>query len=203
MMKRYVKSAKFWGQDYPFEVHHTATNGSDVLFGGSKTLNDAESIARKDADEIFENPWMSPQERFRMLESIYVVDSKTEEDVTSIDLEEYIDNLMSIVHSEILVNSSTDIECGAEFKRTGSFEDGKEIHEYDEYSYKGYLLDIETQPISYEDSTRKGRYMYSIFLEPADGSEPTVDDIVDVNWFGGESYEDALQRAINYVDRLS
>ena len=91
----------------------------------------------------------------------------------------------------------------ATFEKTDYFEDGKETHEYDEYSYKGYLLDIETQPISYEDSTRKGRYMYSIFIQPEDGSDPTIDDFVDANWFGGESYDDALNRAIAYVDRIS
>lgn len=90
-----LKEADYGSYKYRYEVHYSTNEKLDVLFGASKTVEGANNIALNCARNIFSNPWESNVEKFNIIDSIYIIDSETEEDVMSIDTEEYLDNLMS------------------------------------------------------------------------------------------------------------
>lgn len=101
-MKRWVHAAvNPWKTKY--EVHWISPDGKDCLLGGSKTVEGANKIARNQADSIFDSPFETNERKMHFLENMYIVDAQTEKDVMDIDTDEYIDNLMSELHSRISV----------------------------------------------------------------------------------------------------
>ncbi len=99
-MKRYVKSGiTLWKVKY--EVHWISPDGKDCLLGGSNSIEEANEIAKNQAQEIFESPFETTERKFKFLDSLYVVEVATERDAMSLDTEEYIDNLMSEIDSRI------------------------------------------------------------------------------------------------------
>ena len=98
VMKRYIKSGVSpWKTKYT--VHWISPDGKDCLLGGSNSVDEANEIAQRQAREIFESPFESNERKFHFLETIYIVDMQTEEDVMNIDTDDYIDSLMSELHS--------------------------------------------------------------------------------------------------------
>lgn len=100
-MKRLVRASYSpWKTRY--SVHWISPDGRDCLLGGSNSLSEANRIAKEQADEIFESPWETDERKFRFLENMYILDNETEsDDNMSFETEEYIDNLMSEIHSRI------------------------------------------------------------------------------------------------------
>ena len=97
-MKRYIKSGVTpWKTRYT--VHWISPDGKDCLLGGSNSIQEANDIAKRQAQEIFESPFESNERKFQFLETIYVVDMQTEQDVMDIDTDDYIDSLMSEIDS--------------------------------------------------------------------------------------------------------
>lgn len=99
-MKRWIHAAVSpWKTKY--EVHWISPDGKDCLLGGSKTVEEANRIARDQAKQIFESPFETDDRKFHFLENLYVVDVDTEEDVMDIETDDYIDGLMSELDSRI------------------------------------------------------------------------------------------------------
>ena len=93
-MKRYVKA--FYGMSgIKYKVYWTSPDGADCLLGGSPTLDGALGIAKRQAKEIVDSPWESPDRKRKFLDSISVIDVATKQDVTDADTKQYIKNLVS------------------------------------------------------------------------------------------------------------
>lgn len=101
-MKRYIKSS-FGFMKAKYEAHWIEPNGNDRTWGGANTVESANDIARDCAKDIFENPWLKPDDKRIMLESIYVVDVDTEEDYTDDKTEEFVNNLISRLNSQATI----------------------------------------------------------------------------------------------------
>lgn len=94
-MKRYITPTLY-------EVHWQSPRGVDCLLGGSTNLANANSIAEEQAKQLFENPWETVEDKFKFLESMYVLNTESgDSDCMSYETEEYIDNLMSQLDSQI------------------------------------------------------------------------------------------------------
>lgn len=100
-----LDEAKFGGMyNYTYGVH-AAPNGTDKILAGSKTLEGAVSSGIKQAQQVFENPWMSNKEKFDYLNTMYLANDDEEEIVETEDFDNFIDNLMSELHSKGLDES--------------------------------------------------------------------------------------------------
>ena len=85
-----------------YNVHWISPDGQDCLLGGSATIDGANKIARDQADHIFDSPFETNERKMIFLENIYIVEKgKESSDCMDVDTEEYIDNLMSELHSRI------------------------------------------------------------------------------------------------------
>lgn len=100
-----------------YTVHWISPDGNDCLLGGSKTLEGASDIAKNQAYEIFDSPFETSDRKFLFLKNIYIWDEELEEETSTDDMDEYIDNLMSEIsskrdftlsHSE-MVNAATSL----------------------------------------------------------------------------------------------
>jgi len=97
-----VNAASYAGYKFRYGVHYIGRDGRDILFGASAHLEDANEMAERCALGIFESPWESAESKFRILDSIYVYDGDTgDADMMSYQTEEYIDNLMSQLDSQM------------------------------------------------------------------------------------------------------
>lgn len=97
-MKRYVKSGVgLWKTKY--RVCWISPDGNNCVLGGSNSIEEANEIARRQAQELFESPWETDERKFHFLESMYIAQVDSEKDAMSIETEEYIDNLMSELDS--------------------------------------------------------------------------------------------------------
>lgn len=116
-----LNEASFWGYNYTYSVRYDTQSRYDVLFGGSNDYENAQEIAKHCADEIFSNPWESSENKFKILDSIYIAnDDKEDEDsmdCMSFETEEYIDNLMSELASkkDFLNESLNDADFSIDF----------------------------------------------------------------------------------------
>lgn len=85
-----------------YEVHWLSPDGKDCLLGGSATSEGANEIAREQADHIFDSPFESNERKMHFLETMYIIEKGRESsDGMNVETEEYIDNLMSELHSRI------------------------------------------------------------------------------------------------------
>lgn len=110
-MKRYIHTAVSpWKVRY--EVHWVSPDGKDCLLGGSKSLEEAQRIAKEQAKEIFESPFESNERKFHFLNELYIWDVENDEEAMLLDTEEYIDNLVSEIDSRIKkpVTSSEEVD---------------------------------------------------------------------------------------------
>ena len=87
-----------------YEVHwQSPRTGYDCLLGGSNNISDANRIAKNQAKEIFDNPWETAEDKFKFLDSMYVLNTASEDaDCMDLETEEYVDNLMSQLDSQIV-----------------------------------------------------------------------------------------------------
>ena len=79
-MKRYIKSANWGGYNYRYEVHYTASNGEDVLFGATNDFDSVVSYVRKCIKSILDWFAETPKAKARALDSIYVYDAEEDDD---------------------------------------------------------------------------------------------------------------------------
>lgn len=95
-MKRYVKSAWTWWGNIRYKVYK-----NDSCLGGSPTLEGAVKIAKEQAYEMIDNPWMSPAEKIDYLKNISIRDIDNDIDVTNdTDIKSYIEKLVSQVRMQ-------------------------------------------------------------------------------------------------------
>ena len=93
-MKLYA--ARMFGQSYRYEGHYMSVDGYDVLVCGSKDRNQCvETLEEYAENDLFDNPFMTDEQIFKCLDSMYIWDSELEEECTPIKFEEFIDSLMS------------------------------------------------------------------------------------------------------------
>lgn len=105
-MKRYVKTSfsphaaamQMVGKT-KYEVHWITPDGEDCLLGGSPNIESANRIAMNQAERIFESPWESKENKFKILDSIYIYEKSSDRDGMLPDTYDYIDGLMSELHS--------------------------------------------------------------------------------------------------------
>ena len=109
-MKRYIKShfsphaaAMTMRGKTQYEVHWISPDGKDCLLGGSASIEKANRIAREQANNIFYSPFETNERKMHFLETLYIIENGYESsDAMDVDTEEYIDNLMSELHSRRL-----------------------------------------------------------------------------------------------------
>ncbi len=104
-MKRYIKSASFYGMKYNYGVFMLSSSGSMIKLGGSmiklggsKTEEGANEIACNQAKSIAENPWTSAREKVLKISSIEVVDMATNDSAMFADTEDYLGDLISDIN---------------------------------------------------------------------------------------------------------
>lgn len=93
-----LTEARRAGYKYQYGVH-AHPQGRDITLGGSKTLDGAVEIAINQAQQLFENPWMSDKEKYDYLETMYIADDDAEEIVEPANFDDFVDELMSELHS--------------------------------------------------------------------------------------------------------
>ena len=85
---------------YRYETHWI--NGRDVLLGASKTKDGAENIAYNQIEDILGNPWENDRNKYKIIDSLYIYDSENDDDdAMSMELEDYIDSILSELDSRI------------------------------------------------------------------------------------------------------
>ena len=94
-----LNEATFGFYHYKYSVYVIASDGRNILLGGSKTLEGAEEVGINKAKQIFENPWMTNDEKFRYLENMYIADDDEEHEVPTREFDDYVDGLMSELDS--------------------------------------------------------------------------------------------------------
>lgn len=105
-IKESLNEAKFGPYKYRYEVHWVSPEGKDILLGANKSIDGAEEIAINQIQELLTNPWESNENKYKIIYSLYIYDSeKDDADVMSIDLEDYIDGILSELDSRIRTNS--------------------------------------------------------------------------------------------------
>lgn len=114
-MKRWIHATS-WPYKVKYEVHAISRDGNAVLLGGSNDIEEANRIARDQAQEYYESPWESDENKFKWLESIYIVDVKNEDsDMMNLDTEDYIDSLMSELDGRIKWRRSKKIGASSNY----------------------------------------------------------------------------------------
>lgn len=94
-----LKEAHLGPYKYRYETHWI--NGRDVLLGASKTRDGAENIAHNQIEDMLENPWENDRNKYKIIDSLYIYDSENDEDAMSVELEDYIDSILSELSSRI------------------------------------------------------------------------------------------------------
>lgn len=104
-----LTEARHAGFKYQYGVH-AHPQGRDIILGGSKTLDGAIEIAINQAQQLFENPWMSDKEKYDYLETMYIADDDAEEIVESTNFDDFVDGLMSELHSRGNLTEATRLD---------------------------------------------------------------------------------------------
>lgn len=146
-MKKVIRAAvKPWKTKY--QIHWVSPDGKDCLLGGTNDIDKAQEIAIEQADEIFDNPWETNARKFHFLENLYIVDMETEDpDQMKIETEEYIDNLMSEIHSRMSLE---------EKKKINSSEAAVNDREY----VIGLINDKTDEALAFVSGYRKGGFYH-------------------------------------------
>ena len=95
-----LKEAHLGPYKYRYETHWI--NGRDVLLGANKTRDGAENIAYNQIEDILGNPWENDRNKYKIIDSLYIYDSENDDDdIMSMELEDYIDSILSELSSRI------------------------------------------------------------------------------------------------------
>lgn len=100
-----VSEAYYGMHNYKFSVN-AYPNGRNILLGGSDTTEGAEKIAINQAQQVFENPWMTDKEKYDYIKTIYIVDDENEEEANTIEFDNYTDELLSELSSRESFNET-------------------------------------------------------------------------------------------------
>ena len=101
-----LHEAKFGPYNYRYEAHWISPEGKDILLGANNDFEAVENIAINQIETLLENPWESNENKYKIIDSLYIYDSeKDDADVMGISLEDYIDGILSELDSRIRSNS--------------------------------------------------------------------------------------------------
>ena len=102
----YLKESRFGSFNYTYGVH-AHPNGEDIILAGSKTLDNAVDLGIEQVCNIYDSPFMSNQEKFDYINTMYLSNDDTGEIDVSLEFDEYVDNVLSELLSRgIKVNES-------------------------------------------------------------------------------------------------
>lgn len=119
--RKITAAVKPWKTKY--QIHWVSPDGRDCLLGGTNDIEKAQDIALEQANEIFDNPWETNERKFHFLDSLYIVDTETEDpDQMTMETEEQIDNLMSEIHSKMSAEEKEKIKSSTKVEASSSFD---------------------------------------------------------------------------------
>lgn len=95
-----LTEAKFGGYSYTYGVHAIGFDGRDRILAGAKTEEAVVKLAIEQAQKVFENPFMSSNEKYRYIDDMYISNDDTEQLVEPAGFDDYIDGLLGELRSK-------------------------------------------------------------------------------------------------------
>ena len=95
-----LTEAKFGGYSYTYGVHAIGLDGRDRILAGAKTEEEVVKLAIEQAQKVFENPFMSSNEKYKYIDDMYISNDDTEQLVEPAGFDDYIDGLLSELRSK-------------------------------------------------------------------------------------------------------
>lgn len=89
-----------WGFHAKYEVHAYPT-GKDVKLAGANDLADAEQLGIKRVNHILDNPWMTPQQKYDYIKTIYIADMDTETEMETSQFGDYVDKTLTQLETQL------------------------------------------------------------------------------------------------------
>lgn len=106
-----LEEAVFGGYKYRYEVRRISSNGKDVLLGGANDIDNAIKIAKNQVTQDLDNPYI--KDKPLVLGSTYILDSETDEEVETLELDKFLEDNMLIecLHesNEVTVRDETGV----------------------------------------------------------------------------------------------
>lgn len=84
-----------------YEVHWISPDGKDCLLGGANDIDEVNAIAINQANDLYDNPFETPERKVEFLLNLYIVATGTEEDAMLTSTEDYIDDLIRRIRKEV------------------------------------------------------------------------------------------------------
>lgn len=105
-----LTEAKFGGYSYTYGVHAIGFDGRDRILAGAKTEEEVVKLAIEQAQKVFENPFMSSNEKYRYIDDMYISNDDTEQLVEPAGFDDYIDGLLGELRSKKDFKESANIK---------------------------------------------------------------------------------------------
>lgn len=105
-----LTEAKFGGYSYTYGVHAIGFDGRDRILAGAKTEEAVVKLAIEQAQKVFENPFMSSNEKYRYIDDMYISNDDTEQLVEPAEFDDYIDGLLGELRSKKDFKESANIK---------------------------------------------------------------------------------------------
>lgn len=96
-----LQEAKYFGYNYPFEVHWIQLSGKDVLLGASANIDSAEDTARSQINQLLKNSSYSAKEKYKIIDSLYIYNAEDDMAWMPIQLEKFVANTLRNLHKQI------------------------------------------------------------------------------------------------------
>lgn len=90
-----LNESTYGGYEYQYSVNYAKTPFDNLVLGGSRTIDGAVEIAIGQIQRIFENPWMSAQDKIDWMYNVYIADDTKEEMIEPVEFDDYRENLVS------------------------------------------------------------------------------------------------------------
>lgn len=177
-----LREAYFNGYTYKYSVN-AVSNDSKKVLGGSKTLEGAEKIGIEQAQHVFESPFMTPQEKYDYLGTMYISDDDNDNIVSTNDFDDYVDGLMSELLGKLYVKEdleSDEIELKHDSKNTEyhlldkAYDNKLEFKSVDSGELKDIIGYLETHQMDYEIYNHKTDDGCTVFY---DGTIDILEDV--------------------------
>ena len=101
-----LNESQFGMFNYTYAVH-ACPDGKDIILAGSEDIDSITKAGIEQAQRIFENPWMTNEEKYDYLDTMYISNDDTEEIDVSPEFDDHIDELMSELSTRIQMNEDT------------------------------------------------------------------------------------------------
>ena len=92
-------AVKPWKVQY--EVHWISPDGKDCLLGGANDIDEVNAMAINQANELYNNPFETPERKVEFLLNLYIAATGTEDDAMLTSTEDYIDDLIRRIRKEV------------------------------------------------------------------------------------------------------